>query len=155
MSMRKFIRECIEKKEEIRITCEHIKSATLEDVFALIHIHESRRHYSIPYMNINAHYNGDYFQIIYDDINEEIITVLSLFSQHRVYDYIKLNDKKFKYSDKEGFIKAALDAGVINNPSTRILMSNLRIIYNDTQPSEDFFKSYIGVINTKSARTAI
>lgn len=155
MSMREFIRECIEKKEEIRITCEHIQSATLEDVFALIHIIESGGSYCIPYIKTNFDRNGNYFQLICDDINAEIFLIILLHCQNKFYNLIELNKKQFIYSDKEGFIKAALDAGVINYPSTRILMSNLRIIYNNTQPSEDFFRNYIGVTNTKSARTTI
>lgn len=171
---RHLIKAARSNKKVVKLTVKHLKSAKLEDVFALIHMHQDG--YSIRFrFDIS-----DYFEVeidadseldIYPNMidfrwpydNIEIPLMIMLVQNpdiiaSKIHIFEDWGDVGAKYvcpiSDK--IIRMAIDTQTIHYWTTRSMMRNLGIEYpeNGSEFSKSFFDDYIGAVPTKKAETA-
>lgn len=173
MSIKENILECFEENKPLTVSLQFLEEVQLDDIFAMIHIIELKRNIFYD-QEFNAmredrlYFENDgcgyscRMKMDWPHQNFEFaamaLVLCELFTDDSpitsIVRYINQQAQpRFVYPNPEEFLAKAEHHKVIHHPATRYLMKAIGVEYSRPEDSQEFFNNYLGLDNTKSARS--
>lgn len=165
MAIESYLLTCFEEKQPIILTEEILEKVELKDIFAIIHMIESGFDVQLSINEEDRVFwdfdiRGDILNFYWPGQNTELAVIAVMLyylkisgSMYRVTINLQNQQVHYVYHNPADFIKQAEEACIINHSMTRQLMRPLEINYSNLESSKEFFDHYLGLVNTKSARS--